>query len=402
MAQPRFVLVDAMRGIAAGAVLCHHLLFNSALQITLWGILPLWFAEFCHFGAFGVEIFFVLSGFVIAHSLRNLPLNMKTVGNFMFRRQLRLDPPYWAMIAITLVSLIVEAHFPWIDKKPFPTWLDILKNLFYLQKLTDGMFILGVSWTLCLEVQFYILLIFLLISGKWLSPSGKRAADFSFGLVAAVAAVSLVIQRGTTMPGDTIEGWFIEWWFYFAAGALGYWAVQNPRYRLPFLGFMASFLLAAILEQPRPMIIGWSAAMLLYTAGRMGTLTTWLNFRVLQYLGKISYSLYLSHLLVAVYVLRFGYRLTKTNPVAAVGWFILAGIISIIFAHLLYLAVERTSIRFSSRFKLKPMDRDDIDRSPDPVMPPPPSSPVDDFQQALHCAAVDPAQARSITGNVKY
>lgn len=342
---PRFVFVDALRGVAAFAVLCHHLLHNSALQITLWAILPAWFAAFCHYGAYGVQIFFVLSGFVIAHSLRNVELSTSGMGNFMLRRQLRLDPPYWTVLVLTLVSLAIEMRVPWIDRKPVPGFSDIVRNLFYLQDLTGARSIVGVGWTLCLEVQFYLLFVLLLLVGRWLSKRATRATDVSISLLAVLGIVSILLPR------DVLKAWFIQWWFYFASGALCYYAVINRRYRLPFGGFAAIFLVSAIVQRPLPMLVAWVTVFSLFIAGISGKLTRWLDIPVLQYLGRISYSLYLVHLLVAVYVLRFGYRITGNNPIAAVFWFVVGGIVSIFAAHLLYLAVERRSIQFAARFK---------------------------------------------------
>jgi peptidoglycan/LPS O-acetylase OafA/YrhL len=351
----RFKLVDALRGIAALAVLCHHLLFNSELQVTLWQVLPGWFAEFCHSGAFGVEIFFVLSGFVITHSLRNVALNAKGVGNFMLRRQLRLDPPYWTLLALTIASIYVERHFSWIVPRPIPTFYEVWTNMFYLHNILGANQIMSVSWTLCLEVQFYLVFIILLVAGKYMSPSGKNALNFSAALVALLAIASLIAPL--VLPVHAISVWFLLWWYYFAAGALCYWAVTTPRFRLPFIGFLALFFAFALffsftkVQETKPMFIGWSTALLLFTAGRMGKLTTWLDFPPLQYLGRISYSLYLSHLLVAVYVLRIGYRVSKTSHAGAVFWFFMAGAVSIAAAHVIYLLVERSSVRFAAGFK---------------------------------------------------
>lgn len=341
----RFTLVDALRGIAAVGVLFHHMLFNSELQVTLWSTLPFWLLELCRKGAFGVEIFFVLSGFVIVHSLRNVRMTPRAVGNFMLRRQLRLDPPYWTMLVLTVASIYVEQHVPWIERRPLPTWYEFGANLFYLNQIVGSVQIMAVSWTLCMEVQFYLVLILLLLAGKTMSPSGARSATYSAALVWVLGITSMLLPR------YMIPGWFIELWFYFAAGALCYWAVHTPRFRMAFLGYMGLFLVAAIWQEPRPMLMGWTTALLLYTAGRMGKLSTWLNFAPLQYFGRISYSLYLSHLMVAAYVLRLGYRLTGTNHAGAALWFCVAGVVSIAAAHALYLLVERPSIRLAARFK---------------------------------------------------
>ena len=349
----RFVLVDALRGVAALAVLFHHLLFNSELQVTLWKILPAWFAEFCHRGAYGVQIFIVISGFVIAHSLRNVLLTPKAVGTFMLRRQLRLDPPYWTVLFLTVVSLYVERHVSWIAHKPFPTWGDFITNMFYLQNITVNSSIMGVSWTLCLEVQFYLVFILLLVAGKALARNAASAINASFALVAALAVVSVLIKRA---EGAYLDAWFIQWWYYFASGAMCYWAVNHTRFRIPLVIFLALFAVMTCLHDPYPMSVGLATVLLLFVAGLKGKLTSWLNFAPLQYLGKISYSLYLSHLLVAVYVLRFGYRMTHTNQPAAVFWFFLAGAVSVGVAHGLYLLVEQRSIRFGAKFRPAQID----------------------------------------------
>jgi peptidoglycan/LPS O-acetylase OafA/YrhL len=370
----RFTLVDALRGIAALAVLFHHLLYNSILQATLWQVLPGWFAEFCHSGAFGVEIFFVLSGFVITHSLRNVPLSPKSVGNFMLRRQLRLDPPYWTVMVLTIISIYVEMHVPWIERRPMPNWVDFGANLFYLQNIVGRLPILGVAWTLCLEVQFYIIFILLLVAGKLMSRSGPKAGTYSAALVALLGVVSMLLPR------HSHNIWFTEYWYYFAAGSFCYWAVGNPRFRTAFIGYLILFLVAAMCRDPKPMLIGWATTVLLYTAGRMETLTRWLDFAPLQYLGRISYSLYLSHLLVAIYVLRLGYRLTGTNHAAALLWYVLAAAVSIMGAHILYLLVERSSVRFAARFK---QGREEGPRAaPEGPRTPLPSNDVESLQNA--------------------
>jgi len=348
----RFTVVDALRGIAALAVLFHHLLFNSELQITLWDVFPRCFSEFCHNGAFGVEIFFVLSGFVITHSLRNVPLTARGVGNFMLRRQLRLDPPYWTLLILTVAAMYLESRVPWMERKPLPTWLDFGTNMFYLQNIFvmlhwPGSFsIMGVAWTLCLEVQFYIVFILLLLAGKYLGRSAGRELAYSAALVTLLGIVSPFAQRSA--PN---YNFFVEWWFYFAAGVLCYWAVNRAGFRPVFIAFLILVTLLALFHDPTPILIGAATALLLYTAGRMGALTRWLDYAPLQYLGKISYSLYLSHLLVAIYVLRLGYRLTGNNHAGAVFWFLFAGLVSIGAAHVMYLLVERPSVRFAARFK---------------------------------------------------
>src|SRR5208282_3213930 len=88
-----------------------------------------------------------------------------------------------------------------------------------------------------------------------------------------------------------------------------------------------------------------------YAVGRADRLTTLFGGPVLQYLGRISYSLYLVHWFVKEAVMNLGFHLTRGGRLAGVGWFLLAAASSIMVAHLLHIGVERPSMRWSRTLK---------------------------------------------------
>src|SRR5689334_15625966 len=93
-ASGRFLFVDALRGFAALGVVIFH--FTEADHIPLLAsALPAWVVLILNHGNLGVPVFFVLSGFVIAHSVHSERVTMPFAAKFMLRRSLRLDPPYW-------------------------------------------------------------------------------------------------------------------------------------------------------------------------------------------------------------------------------------------------------------------------------------------------------------------
>src|SRR6202000_495333 len=94
----RYALVDALRGFAAFAVLFHHATLLPATEAAMPNLVPACLLSLSAGGSLGVQVFFVLSGFVIAHSLSDSSLTIRELGRFMVRRQCRLDPPYWTVL----------------------------------------------------------------------------------------------------------------------------------------------------------------------------------------------------------------------------------------------------------------------------------------------------------------
>ena len=97
----RFVFVDGLRGIAAMSVVLFHAVEGNHIT-ALYAALPLPLALPLRYGNYGVAIFFVLSGFVIAHSLSSKNMTVGAAGCFMLKRSVRLDPPYWFAILLVI------------------------------------------------------------------------------------------------------------------------------------------------------------------------------------------------------------------------------------------------------------------------------------------------------------
>lgn len=351
----RFTFIDALRGLAALGVAVYHINRYGPLVEPADQLIPSPIRVIAEHGWMGVQVFFVISGFVIAYSLRNARITPRFLGNYVLRRAIRLDPPYWATICCVLllnaVTFLVEDVPPPMDA--FPTWPQFITHFFYLQNvLSYGNLSVG-FWTLCIEVQFYILVILLLGLAQRLpwgsrrDPQGMPAVN----LLIAFAPLALLSLFHFSMT-DGYEDWIIRFFSMFFAGALAWWTLDGRVPHVIFWAFIAAMGFRLTLDWTTDIAVAAIAATAIYTVGRMGRLGTWLNASWLQYLGRISYSLYLIHFPVAHIVTHFGYRCTGDEPVPALLWTILAVVASLGAAHLLYLYVEAPSVRFAARFKL--------------------------------------------------
>ena len=150
----RFLALDGMRGIAALSVLIFHLFWNTANSEWMREQLPDVIDVLTGLLRSGVAIFFVISGFVIAHTTKDIRPS-GAAGRFALRRQIRLDPPYYVTILVILAIEFAQSRIAGLEGATY-TFGDVLINALYLQDILGRPAILAVAWTLCLEVQFYL------------------------------------------------------------------------------------------------------------------------------------------------------------------------------------------------------------------------------------------------------
>ncbi|PFG31880.1 acyltransferase family protein [Paramicrobacterium agarici] len=154
--RPRFALIDLTRFAAAAAVLIYHF---TARENKAWGepvneVFPGLF-PFAKYGFLGVEVFFIISGFVILLSAEG-----RKPAAFIASRVSRVYPAYWTGVALTSFLLL----FLWPAGKDISV-AQALLNLTLLQEVFNVPHIDGVYWTLWAELRFYLLVFGLIIVG---------------------------------------------------------------------------------------------------------------------------------------------------------------------------------------------------------------------------------------------
>lgn len=147
----RLRALDGLRLLAALMVCLYHFAGKNGEVASSWGQSPgrlfPTLSQIAVYGCLGVQFFFVISGFVICMSSWG-----RTLGDFFRSRAARLYPAYWAAIVLVTAAgfvLPVVAHPLRSD--------EILVNLTMLQQPMGVPRVLGVCWTLWVEVRFYAL-----------------------------------------------------------------------------------------------------------------------------------------------------------------------------------------------------------------------------------------------------
>ncbi|MFI1617224.1 acyltransferase family protein [Streptomyces lydicus] len=150
-ASSRLRALDGLRLLAALMVAAYHYGGRGGEIARAWGDSPAHqfptAAPLFAYGCLGVQIFFVISGFVICLSGWG-----RTLRAFVASRVSRLYPAYWA--AILLITAVFA--LPWVAYKALPP-SEVLTNLTMLQQPLGVHRVLGVCWTLWAEMRFYAL-----------------------------------------------------------------------------------------------------------------------------------------------------------------------------------------------------------------------------------------------------
>jgi peptidoglycan/LPS O-acetylase OafA/YrhL len=234
-----------------------------------------------------------------------------------------------------------------------PTPAGVFANAFYFQNILHITPISEVAWTLCLEIQFYLAFIGVLALGRAAVRGHWRPDRVPTFVWIAVGGFGIASLKWNLRPaiGTT---WLGAYWCYFAVGVLICWALSHRMPR-PVVDVVLAAMVAATIWRHSPQLIaGCATALAIYGVGLLGRLSTWFSARPLQWLGAISYSLYLVHLPILSVVMRGGYKLTHDNRVAALGWMFLAAALSLIAAYFFHRFIERPSMNLASSLSRNP------------------------------------------------
>ncbi|WP_345813312.1 acyltransferase [Paraburkholderia sp. PREW-6R] len=144
--------IQTLRALAALGVVAFHTNGN----VLVYGWLPELFARVSRYGEIGVDVFFVISGFVMAMVTHGEPVGWASARTFMAARLARVVPLYWLLTALFIALLLVVPGA--FGNAHFIAWHAITSFLFFpsLNWAHITAPVLGVGWTLNYEMWFYI------------------------------------------------------------------------------------------------------------------------------------------------------------------------------------------------------------------------------------------------------
>ncbi|MCJ9700550.1 acyltransferase [Bradyrhizobium sp. SHOUNA76] len=291
----RFVVLDFYRFVAALGVFIFH------LKLIDTGISPAWNGSY---GLF-VDMFFILSGFVISYSYPSDARGMRAYSRFMIRRIARIYPLHLLSLLIFVVLIGVG-----LERTARSTPLDFLYNVLLLQAwgVTDHLSFNSPSWSISAEFFCYLIFPLLMLFARKLHP---------LALAAIVAALYLVLAHGhlpiwqerSQMYGANYDYGMLRALPSFLNGILLaiLFRLSQPyrQKRVVFAGiamFGISVLVLNVFAKPDLAILLFSCAILLTAVGE-SAFAEFPGARLLGRLGNTSYAIYMLHdaVLIAVF-----------------------------------------------------------------------------------------------------
>lgn len=287
----RLEAVEAMRGLAAVLVVLGHVLddgvhfgFEPAAQVAAW---PLWGA--------GVDVFFLISGFIMIWAFADRFGEAGAPTDFMIRRLARIVPLYWIMTSLTALGLVFAPTL--FDRAQYATDHYLLSLVFVPHVSPSGGIwpILGVGWTLNYEMFFYLVFAAALL---FRLTTGLSVICMALGV--AFVGARLLGPNDIAVLSFLADSILLE----FIAGiGLGLLVRQVGLNRTVLIAAAATALLAgAVMEMwvsgERLIRAGPPAFAVLCLALALYPRTTGLFGRCALSIGAASYALYLSHILV--------------------------------------------------------------------------------------------------------
>jgi len=312
----RIPTLDGWRGIAILLVIFDHLQLST----------PVSRHPFQATGTYGVALFFVLSGFLITSKLidERQSTGKISLRNFYIRRFFRLMPAAW----VFLLSISVLGRIP-------GKYLHLLGCLLFVENYVTqhhGSWVFGHFWSLSIEEQFY-----LFWPAMFIFMGKKRA-----GIFAAVISISIALYRFNVLSGLS---WSQTAGTEFHADALliGCLSAMLPRIHLrawyfwPLIAAFFAYLRHPVTVAPFGCVV--VIALLLLTTTTFPESVAFLEWRLLKWVGTLSYSLYLWQ---QVFVRFPGFPTLSSVPFRLC--------LTLAFSILSYTCIEQPCIRFGTRF----------------------------------------------------
>jgi peptidoglycan/LPS O-acetylase OafA/YrhL len=349
--------IDPFRGYVCLGVVCLHL-YGGPLLSQLRGVFGGVGDFIFTYPRLGVESFFVLAGFFLAHMIRPSADNYVSVPRLVARRLLRLAIPYWCAVAAVLVSAAV-ANVALGRRNTFPPG-EVLSVVFFVQDVFgDPLSLLYPLWSMATLFQFYVaaLVVFWVVRRGflWAAPESYQGATRRVMIGVSFFVLFLAPLAARPDQVDPHEWQLPGWACVLALGAVAYWRGEGYVGRRAYAAAVAYHVALAVVFGNVWYGKAAACAVILLLMRRGVAAPDCRATRALAAVGRRSFSIYLVHGFVGIRIMNWSEYLPayRDSGAFAVALFGAALAASLVAGFLFYRMVERPTAGLASRVRYR-------------------------------------------------
>lgn len=338
----RLQFIVALRAVASLLILWHHFALYPPLRewaAPIIGGLLDWLETYAR----ATQVFFVVSGYVMARSMSRQRWNLRCLGVFITQRYCRLGIPYLGAIALVIpVYALARGWVPDAVLGEAVSLPQLLAHLFFLQDILGYEQLSAGLWFVCINFQLGLVYAVSLLLRDTLTWAKLDAV----GLLGWPLAIFSLFYFNLDEAWDS---WWLYFFPYFFMGIVIHRSLHGRGIGSEFWLYQLVFAVAMLFEWRWRLLSAFVVGILLFDSIRMGWGRGWPRNRLITWIGDVSYSLFLVHFPVLVFVATLWTRLEWTTPPAAMAGLLVAFGSSILVAGLFHRWVERPASRLGRK-----------------------------------------------------
>lgn len=332
----RLPAIDAVKAIASQLIVVHHLAYYGPMTDAVYPSAGTAVRALRDYALMAVPAFLVVGGFLAARSLlpRLADFRLRALPALLWGRYLRLARPYAVALACAVAcAWLARMLAPHPDIPGAPTPLQVVAHLLLLQDIAGIDALSAGVWYVAIDFQLYALLLMVVAAARLVSADPAR-------LVLVACAVLAVLSLFWINRDPELEIWAPYFFGAYGLGILAERFAQRSERAVPLLLLCVLTAAALYVEwRGRVLVAGLTALVLVWSRGGRRA-PAWAASGPVDFLSRISYSLFLVHYPVCMLIGAIVARLWPDNIAANAIGMMAAWLASIAAAALLQRATE--------------------------------------------------------------
>ncbi len=346
----RLPFIDIIKVIASQLIVLHHLAFYGPMSDYAKTISPELFSWFAQYARIAVQAFLVTGGFLAAQSLaRDGIVTGKPLFHLLWRRYLKLAAPFFFALLLVVAASAVARHLMAHGSiSATPTFAQFFAHVFLLQGILGFDGLLAGAWYVAIDFQLYALLLVVLRLAHGACPKLPAAGRWC---VLALVAVSLFYFNRSA----AWDNWAVYFIAAYGLGAITYWSTRTPHGK-KWIAAIIALTIGALWLDYRVRILATLLIVCSLALERFANLEgRWPRQKPIEWLGKISYSVFLTHFSTCLVINGIFERFAPHTPIVQLAGIGIAWIASNLVGAVFYHAIENPAQKWLGQVSITKM-----------------------------------------------